>query len=145
MEDDDYYHHDHVAIACDQLREHRIVQLQELMRFHLPTARMSKGLIADESALLVPGISSFRYEAIGDVIAALQTEPFGRLPIHHYSDNTVASIKGVGHGLPGRAGATTKHRADHPKVRYSKRDVDHREFRQLLGEEHARMYLSLLE
>ena len=144
MEDDDWYRSDHVGVALRLLRDHAIVQLKHLHRFYLPSHRFQRGFPgAPDQSRLVPGIASFRHEAIASVSEALGHEPFGMLDIHHYCEPTVVSIKGVGWGLPGRSGATTKHRPDHPKVMAAVDDVGDRLFRKFLGDD-ADHYLRLL-
>jgi len=76
---------------------------------------------------------------------ALLHEPYQKMPISFYSAGTCVSIKGVGHGIEGRAGATTKHRANHPKTLKAKRDAGHAIFRSQVGDDDAQAYLDLMK
>ena len=132
MEDDDWYSAEHIRRACIELDRHEIVQLSNLYRWHLPEARYMHGVLGGPTqSLMVPGITSFRSSAIESVRDALQYEPFGKLPIHFYDGGTCVSIKGVGYGLPGRAGATRKHLPHHHKTRKGALDIGLTRFRSM--------------
>lgn len=145
MEDDDWYSPDHIAKAVCQLREAPIVQLGLLWRFHLPEARAAKGRPGNpDQSHLVPGIASFRHDQIGLVSRTIRAGLTWELPIRFYDGKSCVSIKGVGHGLPGRAGATTKHQRDHRKTKRAEPDPGHAKFRRRLGAD-AEDYLRLLQ
>jgi len=141
MEDDDWYAPDHVEKAVKQLRHHRIVQVHGEHRFHLPGQLRIKAGSASPIGRFVPGLASFRWESIDDVIMMLGKN--GRSRIHSYDGGTVVGIKGVGYGLPGRTGATSKHNQRSKKMKRWKPDRDNNGFRSLLGVD-ADAYLSLL-
>lgn len=141
FEDDDYYCTDHVERILARLRTAPVACGDTVVRFHLPTARWSGYSPGAVDAL--PGTVGLLHESIGMYADSLDMDSVWSPPEGFYPGFTVVQIKGVGYGLPGRSGATTKHRPDHYKTMRMLSDPDHAVFRRLLGKD-ADHYLRLL-
>lgn len=146
IEDDDWYGADYAKHMMEALARHPAAQIDRLPRFILPAKKWSMGHTASpDQSRVVPGIFACRPDMIPTFRASLETEPYGRFPIHFFQSTETVSIKGVGFGLPGRTGATTKHQPNHIKTLKANDDPDHKLFRAALGDEDAESYLCLLK
>jgi hypothetical protein len=144
MEDDDYYMPTHIERIVQRLEETKcsVTFGDTVVRFHLPEHRWSgesKGAVdAVEGAV---GIASRFVSGFAEALRDEMQKSVMGIP---YNGFTCVGIKGVGHGLPGRSGATTKHRRDHFKTKRMMRDKGDANFIRILGHENASKYLRLL-
>jgi len=141
FEDDDWYGPRYVEtlLAAD----HWCPYQENIGQFHLPTSKFNYSLY---TAGPVEGMLCFSPGNRDRILNWLMTHPrppllkSKRVPMCQ-----LVQVKGVGYGLPGRAGQTHKHVTNHRKVKIMQPDPDHRKFRSLVGEEDAQAYLSLLQ
>tara|TARA_R110002126_G_scaffold291760_1_gene457046 strand:+ start:34956 stop:35558 length:603 start_codon:yes stop_codon:yes gene_type:complete len=145
MEDDDWYAPNHVEVGMMELRSGADFTCgDKTARWHLPTSRWS-GWHQPES--FIQGTIMIHPRWVSNYTGIIGSWKNGHVPKHvesRYPEATSVGIKGVGHGLPGRAGATNSHKKHHRKVAAMPIDKGYAEFRKAIGDEDAKAYLELL-
>jgi hypothetical protein len=142
MEDDDYYMPSHIETIERHLSPERPMTFGDTeLRFNLPASRWQQ--LATRGA--VEGVVGLLPSYRDHFIKTLESPKRWLKQEWSYPGYTSIGIKGVGFGLPGRAGVTRKHITNHFKVTKKMRpDPDHTIFRKHLGQ-HADDYLRLLK
>lgn len=139
MEDDDWYgprYIEHLVGADGWCSHQSMVHM-----YHLPSKRYSLRRYVDP----VVGMLSFKagnVRRIAEWMSTVPRPPLGSVGVE--SMMQLVKIKGVGFGLPGRAGATRKHITGHEKIASLEPDPELSLFRNLLGPD-AEDYISLLQ
>lgn len=138
FEDDDWYGRTHVQVCMRGIADGHLVSYgARVVQFNVPLAtwRMHKEPPPSEGRVCIhpDGIERYAHSLLNRPLWSGPTD--GR-----HADITTAGIKGVGFGLPGRAGATIPHfQASHWAP-----DPGHKMMRRLLGED-ALAYTALLD
>jgi hypothetical protein len=107
FEDDDWYSADHAATCLQRIGEgHDVVYSRNWFRYHVPLRRWSvksKPVPGEGRVGLAPrAVQFYRRSLLNRPLYPGTTD--GR-----YDRLTSVGIKGAGHGLPGRGGATDLH------------------------------------
>lgn len=141
MEDDDLYFPHHCATLMKHVEAGSLVSYGDIVwKFNLPAARVQQRPGVDPTE----GCVGIHPDAVQRYIDAMRAHPRWDPKDGIYKGFTKLDIKGVGFGLPGRAGTTNAHNPDHKKARIMRPDPGHRMFRKLAGKD-ADAYLSLLK
>lgn len=142
MEDDDWYARTHCETLMDHIERGSLVSYGNVVwRFHVPAQRwrLLEGKDPTEGNVGIhPG-------AISRYIEGSKVVPRWDPKDGIYQGYTKVDIKGVGHGLPGRSGATNHHITDHKKARIMRPDPGNLRMRKILGEADAQDYIRLVK
>lgn len=144
MEDDDWYAPHHCEILMQHLERGSLVSYgDEVYYFHLPAQRWSyrPGENPTEGCVGIHPEGKARY--LSAMLDSLQGKERWDPKDGIYKGFTKVDIKGVGFGLPGRSGTTSRHDPNHKKARIMRPDPGNRKFRELVGKD-ADAYLSLV-
>jgi hypothetical protein len=144
FEDDDWYSPKHVERCVQQIGlGHEVVYGTVWMRYHVPLRQWNTKVrrAPGEGRVMI------RADAVRKYADSLVNRPLYEGPTDgRYPDFTVVGIKGVGYGLPGRAGASDMHRGlgMDKKFKIVNRDPHGTFLRTMLGDD-ADLYLNLVE
>jgi hypothetical protein len=141
MEDDDLYFAHHCEILMQHVERGSLISYgDEVWKFNLPLQRWSyrDGCDPTEGCVGIHPTAIRRYNEAMRVVP--RWDPKDGI----YRGHTKVDIKGVGYGLPGRAGATNQHVPTHKKARIMRPDPGNQRFRRFAGAD-ADAYLSLIQ
>lgn len=141
FEDDDWYGASHIErLAAGIESGARLCCGDTLVRYHLPTMRWfecSQDAVVEGACAIAPAaLAEFRSSFGRD------GRPTGGLV--QYRGWTTLGMKGVGHGIAGREGATGKHSPSHALGAKYRSDTSYRWLIEKIGAEDAAAYISLL-
>jgi len=144
MEDDDWYGANHCETLMDRIERGSLISYgSEVYYFHLPAQRwqLREGCDPTEGCVGIHPDAIGRYKDA--MLAAIRGEVRWDPKDGVYPGFTKVDIKGVGYGLPGRSGTTTRHNPEHRKCQIMRPDPGWTKFRWAVGSD-ADAYLSLV-
>lgn len=143
FEDDDWYAPNHIEKCLQHIAAgHEVVYGHDWVRYHVPSREWNVKIRRAPGE----GRVGIRPDAVAKYAESLVNRPlYEGATDGRYPGFTVVGIKGVGHGLPGRAGASEMHRGlggDRGR-KFVHMDRDGSQLREWLGSE-ADCYFSLV-
>lgn len=149
MEDDDLYFPHHCEVLMQHVERGALISYgDEVWKFNLPEQRWMyrAGCDPTEGCVGIHPDAIARYNEAMRVVPRWDPnmEPFREGLYGIYKGYTKIDIKGVGYGLPGRAGATNQHVPTHKKCKIMRPDPGNKKFRQFAGKD-ADAYLRLVQ
>jgi len=147
MEDDDWYHPDHVATLLEWLDNGApLAASPDVRRVNVPAARWNTKVSLTPGPGLVGVNGSYlpEYERLVRASNSGDRDAWVRLGLKPECPSTAVGVKGVGFGLPGAPGTTKKHDPRSPIVKSWHEDPGHAKMREWMRDD-AQAYLDLLE